>query len=282
MCSSDLGADLYLDSGIPMGSGMSSSAGVEVATMMALSTMNRLSLGPVEMARICQEAENRFVGTQCGIMDQFISVFGTEGPAVLLDCKTLEYAYAPLDPSLARLVVCNTMIKHELSSNEYNQRRKECQEGVRILRSLFPSVDSLRDASLDQIREASRRMGKKIEKRCLHVVSENERTLQARKFLEKKDMVSLGKAMDASHESLRMDYEVSCHELDWMVEMARGIAGTMGARMMGGGFGGCTINLVKPDFVDRFVREIEVRYREKSGILTQVYAVSPSDGAKEI
>jgi galactokinase len=275
------GADLYVESSVPVGSGLSSSAAVEIASALAfLHTTDRV-LEPAELAVLGQQAENRFVGMKCGIMDQFISVHGVRGHALFLDCRSLDYRLVPLAPDRARIVICNTMVKHELGASEYNRRRAECREGVRILKRVYPEVDALRDVSIGRFAGHQGEMSETVGKRCRHVILENDRVRDSMEALEQRDLERFGRMMDASHDSLRDDYEVSCRELDVMVEIARGLPGCLGARMTGGGFGGCTVNLVEKGAVEGFVGEVARAYRGETGIEPVIHVSEAGAGAHE-
>ncbi|MBN2355468.1 galactokinase, partial [candidate division KSB1 bacterium] len=233
------GADLYIYSDVPVGSGLSSSAAIEVSSALALLSLVDAQMDGVELARLCQMAENRFVGMNCGIMDQFVSIHGQVERAIFLDCRSLDYHPVPLPSRDIRVVVCNTMVKHELGASQYNIRRSECEQGVLLLKKYYPQISALRDVSVAQFESVALRLPETVRKRCRHVVMENERTLDAAESLKKNDLQRFGQLMNASHESLRYDYEVSCTELDAMVDSARHVRGCLGARMTGGGFGGC-------------------------------------------
>ena len=246
------GADLLICGNVPIGAGLSSSASIEVATGYALLNNSSLPVDPVALAKTCQKAENDFVGMRCGIMDQFISCCGHARRALMLDCRSLDYRLLPLPPDVS-LVICNTMVKHELASGEYNKRRAECEAGVSRLARDLPHVRALRDVTLADLARYSRDLPELIYRRCRHVVSENARVMEAVGALESGDVAVFGRLMAESHRSLRDDYEVSCTELDLMVELAGQAKGVLGARMTGGGFGGCTINLV-PDRARRRIQ----------------------------
>lgn len=263
------GAELRLEGNVPLGAGLSSSASVEVASALALSALNGMSLSPPEMALVCQRAENEFVGMRCGIMDQFICCCGQEGSALLLDCRSLDYRPVPL-PAGVRVVIANTMVKHSLASSEYNLRRSECEEAAARL-----GVGSLRDAgTVDGL------TGVWL-KRARHVVSENARVLEAARALEAGDLVEFGRLMEESHRSLRDDYEVSCSELDRMVALCSQQPGVYGARMTGGGFGGCVVSLVREESVDGFVAAVARGYEQAVGVVPEIYACLPSQGGVE-
>jgi galactokinase len=272
------GCDLYIAGDVPLGSGLSSSAAIEVATAMALLETSGNRLERTKMALLCQRAENEFVGARCGIMDQFISCHGKAKHALLLDCRSLQARAIPL-PAGAALVVCNTMVKHNLAANEYNKRRGECEEGVRLLRKAMPGIIALRDVSAAQLEQHRHLLPVKIQQRCRHVVTENERVLRAAAAFEKGDFPAIAKLMADSHSSLREDYEVSCRELDLMVEIAGTQKGVLGARMTGGGFGGCTINLVEHGAVEPFVAALAREYQLRTGLKPEVYTLQAAHSA---
>jgi len=272
------GASLEIASDIPIGAGLSSSAALEVATALALLANSGVSRDLTEVALLCQRAENEFAGARCGIMDQFTSCHGRAGHAILLDCRSLEATYLPL-PADVKLVVCNTMVRHGLASNEYNLRREQCETAVRALMHFLPSIQVLRDVSeADLIAHASR-LDPLIYRRCRHVITENQRALDAAEALRKGNLRHFGDLMIRSHNSLRDDYEVSCKELDTMVALALELEGVLGARMTGGGFGGCTINLVESGRAQMFATEIAAAYRRETGIVSNVYICEASQGA---
>lgn len=276
------GANLSITSEIPIGAGLSSSAALEVAVALALLANSGISLDPDEIARLCQSAENDFVGARCGIMDQFTSCRARAGHALLLDCRSLEPSYIPI-PDSVKLVVCNTMVRHELAASEYNLRREQCEAGVKILGRLKPGIHSLRDVTeADLVRHRNALdtwIDPLIWRRCRHVVTENQRVLDASAALRGSDVKRFGDLMARSHRSLRDDYEVSCAELDVMVALALKLEGVHGARMTGGGFGGCTINLLEAAHADRFAHEIVQAYRRETGVACDVYICSAADGA---
>ena len=273
-----IGANLVIKGDVPIGAGLSSSAAIEVATALALLNVSGTSLGPREIAGICQRAEHEYAGTRCGIMDQFIACFGEQDHALLLDCRNLEFELLPL-PEQARIVICNTMVKHQLAGGEYNRRRADCQEGVRLLQQTLPQIRALRDIDSSELNLFASAMPERIFRRCRHVVTENARVLDSAEALKQDDLGRLGELMYSSHMSLRDDYEVSCRELDLMVDAARQCAGVWGARMTGGGFGGCTVNLVQADGITVFQSEVARRYQAATGIHPAIYVCTPADGA---
>jgi len=275
------GARLVIRGEVPIGSGLSSSAALEVATAVALTANSNLEIDRVELAKLCQRAENEFVGARVGIMDQFVSLFGEANKALLLDCRSLEFGLLPLSNN-TQLVICNTMVKHELASSAYNERRSQCEEGVAQLRSVIPHVEALRDVSSTQLEQHRQQLREVIYRRCRHIVTENERVLAAGEALERNELSRFGKLMNESHQSLRDDYEVSCAELDLMVELAQGVEGVLGARMTGGGFGGCTVNLVEHQQIDHFKSVVAAGYQRETGLTPEIYVCSAVKGAEEI
>ena len=272
------GADLLIRSQVPIGAGLSSSAALEVATAMALMHVSGTKFPWRDVAKLCQKAENEFVGARVGIMDQFTACFWKADSALLLDCGSLEFQWIRL-PSNIRLVICNTMVKHDLATGEYNRRRAECEAGVTAMRSQDSAIRSLRDVTLKQLQGSQSKLSETIYKRCLHVVEENQRVLDGARALAESDVQHFGELMGESHRSLRDLYEVSCRELDTMVELAEGLPGYHGGRMTGGGFGGCTVNLVDASECDRFASQIAGRYHDATGIKPDIYICSASDGA---
>lgn len=275
------GAKLRIRGEVPVGSGLSSSAALEVSSACALVANSGHNIDRAELAKLCRQAENEYVGARVGIMDQFVSLHGRAKMALLLDCRSLEYKLLPLSEE-AQIVVCDTMVKHELASSEYNQRRAECEAGVKHLAASLPNVTALRDVTLDQLEKYGNDLTEVIFKRCRHVISENARVLEAAKALEKGDLKAFGELMRESHHSLRDDYEVSCRELDLMVELADEVDGVYGARMTGGGFGGCTVNLVAKDHVDEFKRQVASGYERATKLNPDIFVCKPADPAGEV
>lgn len=273
------GANLLVHGEIPIGGGLSSSAALEVASALALISLNGADIPLVDVARLCQHSENTFIGARVGIMDQFVSCFGKAGHALLLDCRSLGYELIPI-PDSVRMVVCNTMVKHQHAGGEYNRRREECEKGVRILAKWYPDIRDLRDVAIDQLVQHSKDLPETIFRRCRHVVEENERVRDGARRLRAGDLHSFGDLMRESHRSLRDLYEVSCRELDLMVEAAEGLPGYFGGRMTGGGFGGSTINLVEATEAEAFADQIADRYQRAAGIKPSVYIFSAADGAR--
>ncbi len=275
------GANMLVHGEVPIGAGLSSSAALEVASALAFVSLNNTQLPLPELAQLCRKAENEFVGARVGIMDQFVSCMGKAGHALLLDCRSLDFKFAPI-PVGIRLVVCNTKVKHDLATGAYNKRREECEEGVRYFEKLNPAIKALRDVSPEVLERHIDDLPSTIAKRCSHVVHENRRTLDAARALTKSDLSQVGRLMRESHNSLRDLYEVSCHELDVMVDSADGLPGFIGGRMTGGGFGGCTVNLVRWENAEDFAAQVAERYRRATGIDPQTYLCSAEDGAQEV
>ncbi|HXG82818.1 MAG TPA: galactokinase [Pyrinomonadaceae bacterium] len=276
------GADLLVSSDVPHGAGLSSSAALEISVGLALSEISGQTVKKVKLALAGQSAEHEFVGAKVGIMDQFISAMGKSGHALLIDCRSLEAEQIPFASDDFVIAICNTNVKHELASSEYNARRAECEKGVEILREFLPDIAQLRDVGVEDFERYAERLPEVIKKRCRHVVTEIERTLNAAEALEKNDFAEFGRLMRLSHASLRDDYEVSCRELDLLVEIAGECAGVSGARMTGGGFGGSTVNLVRREDLAAFTEKISAEYYNRTGIKTDVYVSRPADGAREI
>ena len=282
------GADLLIHGEVPLGAGLSSSAALEVSVALALSSLAGRTLDNVTLAKIAQRAENDYVGMRCGIMDQFAAACGRAGHALKIDCRSLEHELVPLDhhtvgPNAAvQLVVCNTMVRHRLAGGEYNRRREECEEGVRSLQQVLPGIEALRDVSPAQLHAHASLLDPVIYRRCRHVVTENARVLAAAVALETGAVETFGLLMRESHRSMRDDYEISCHELDLMVRLAELSEGVYGARMTGGGFGGCTVNLVRADRVVPFRAMIAARYGAATGHSPEIYVCEAAQGAARV
>lgn len=272
-----IGADLLIDSEVPLGGGLSSSAALEVAVGYALQLLNNANLLGEELALLAQGAENSFVGMQCGIMDQFMAALGRAGHALLLDCRDLSYRLIPIPPDV-RVVVCDSGVRHSLVGSEYNQRRAACQQAVRLLRTRMPKITALRDVSPEQLAANAELLPPDVLPRARHVVNEIRRTLLAAEALERGDLAGFGALMDASHASLRDDYAVSIPEIDTLVELARGLPGCYGSRITGGGFGGSTVSLVAVGSVERFAARLAAGYRERLGREARVLVCTPAEG----
>lgn len=276
------GCDLAIHSSVPAGAGLSSSAALEVSVGLALLSLSGLEIDLTALALAAQTAEHVYAGIRCGIMDQFTSALGHKGHALLIDCRSLETEYLLLETDETAVVICDTRVKHELAASEYNTRRAECERAVELLRQALPGLRALRDVSAADFLRHEELLPEPIRRRCRHVVTENERTLAAAKALRAGEMRLLGRLMYLSHRSLKDDFEVSCAELDLLVEIASGFAGTVGARMTGGGFGGCTVNLVRRESLAEFQRIIVRKYAKAVSYEPAIYLSEPADGAQEI
>jgi galactokinase len=273
------GANLVIHGEVPLGAGLSSSASLEVATALALSSLSEIDVPRLDLVKLCQKAEHEYVGTRCGIMDQFVAVFGAAGHALMLDCRSLEYQLLPVSRDF-RLVVCNTMVRHELASGEYNRRRADCEEGVKLLQPHLPGIRALRDVKVEDLEASKQVLPATVYRRCRHIVTENQRVLAAARALQSGDADRFGHLMYRSHASLRDDYQVSCRELDLLVDLASSSSSVYGARMTGGGFGGCTVNLLRADASDSFKEHISRAYRDATGIIPEICVCEPAQGAQ--
>ena len=273
------GADLHISSTVPAGAGLSSSAALEVSVGAALLARSQRPIDLTELALAAQQAEHEYAGVLCGIMDQFVVCHGREQHAVLLDTRTLQATWLPL-PTDITIVVCNTMTKHVLANDGYNQRRADCEAGVRALAVRLPRIRALRDVSFAELEANRDVLDERVYHRCRHVVTENARTLSAADALRDGDLARFGVLMSASHASLRDDYEVSTPELNAMVDAALECDGTIGARMTGGGFGGCTVNLVHAGEAARFARDVADLYEARTGRAPEVYVCRASNGVE--
>jgi galactokinase len=276
------GADLMITSDVPIGSGLSSSAALEISIGFALLSLADIEIDRERLAFAAQKAEHEYAGTRSGIMDQFASSFCERGRAMLLDCRSLERAQIPFETPDVVTVVCDTKVEHSLASSEYNKRREECEEGVRILQKYRPAVKALRDATLEDLEKWRDELGDVVYRRCRHVVTENERTLKAAEFFKIHDLANAGKLMFESHRSLKDDYEVSCPELDELVNIALDADGVFGSRMTGGGFGGCTVSLVQRSNVETFEQAIGEEYERTFHRKPGIYRFHAAAGASEI
>jgi len=272
------GADLVVASDVPLGAGLSSSAALEVATAYALLGVAGATMDRTAIAQLCQRAENEFVGMRCGIMDQFVACHAQPGSLLMIDCRSLQGTAVQLDPA-ARVVIANTMVRHALTGTEYNDRRSQCEEGVRHLSARLPGVRALRDVSPEELDQNRDLLDDIVYSRCRHVVTENRRVEQTRDALKTGDLARAGELMMESHASLRDDYEVSCDELDIMVGVAMEQPGVFGSRMTGGGFGGCTVTLVPAASVDHFMQNVAREYEARTGLRPEIYATVPAAAA---
>jgi len=276
------GFDCAFGGDIPIGSGLSSSAALECGIGYALDQLFELQLERWDLIKMAQKAEHNFAGVQCGIMDQFAVIQGKKDHFIRLDCYSLEFEYFPFKDSQFSIVLCNSMVKHALVDSEYNNRRQECESGVKVLKSRWPFIDSLRDASMDELEQVRTELDPIIYNRCKYVLEENERVLQAGNDLHHNDLPAVGEKLYQSHQGLSELYEVSCEELDFLVQFTKDIPEVLGSRMMGGGFGGCTINLVENNFVDKFEGLVKSAYREKFNLELETYRISIEDGVGKV
>ncbi|HXR38628.1 MAG TPA: galactokinase [Terracidiphilus sp.] len=275
------GLSLSLWGDVPLGSGLSSSAAVEVATAIAVIGLLGVSIPGPKLARLCQRAENEFVGANCGIMDQFISANGAKDHALLLDCRDLSFKLAPIPHNVA-LVIANTMVKHAITGGEYTSRRAEVEAACAVIASHRPEVKFLRDATVEDLEKWGHEMTPNSLKRARHVITENTRTVAAAEALMKHDLAELGRLMAEAHTSYSQDFEASCEEADAMVALAQDLPGLIGARLTGGGFGGCTVNLVEQDQAGAFVESLAGLYAGQTGIVPQIHICHASGGAHRV
>lgn len=278
----DSGFDVLFYGNIPNGSGLSSSASIEIVTSIILKDLYNLDIDIVEMVKLSQKAENQFIGVNSGIMDQFAVGMGKKDNAILLDCNTLKYSYAPVILKDEVLVIGNTNKKRGLADSKYNERRAECEEALKDLQKEL-DIQSLGELSIEEFNKNEKLIKNEINrKRAKHAIYENQRTIKAQKELMEGDLEEFGRLMNESHVSLRDDYEVTGIELDTMVEIAWNQEGVIGSRMTGAGFGGCTISIVKKDAVDKFIENVGKEYKERVGLDADFYVVNISDGAKKL
>ncbi len=263
---------------VPVGAGMSSSAALESGMCLGISEMNSLNLDKMEMAKIGQQSEHEYVGVKCGIMDQFASIFGKKNQCVRLDCRSLDYEYNNVKLDGHIFVLTDTKVKHSLASSEYNTRRQECGIGVEALKAKFPEIESLRDASVEQLDAVKDQISDTVYNRCKYVIEEDNRVIAACNALNANDLATFGKLLYGSHNGLSKMYNVSCKELDWLVEQTMDMDYVLGSRMMGGGFGGCTLSLIKADKVEEYKQAIAPKYRETFGHDCAFYEATAEDG----
>ncbi|MGR3808927.1 galactokinase [Jiulongibacter sp. NS-SX5] len=276
------GFDLSFGGDVPLGAGMSSSAAIESGMGYALSTLFDLELDRLTLAQIAQNAEHNFAGLKCGIMDMYASLFGKEKHLIRLDCRALEHQYLPFDFDDVDIVLFNSGVKHNLADSEYNKRREECEEGVRVLNQKYPEINSLRDASKAQLETIKSEISETVYKRCFYVISETERMMAATEALENSELETFGQLMYETHSGLSENYEVSCQELDLLVEAVKGQDGVYGARMMGGGFGGCTINVISKKYTNETIKAVHQKFEDVYGRTPETYTVQITDGCEVI
>lgn len=274
------GFSLYIYGDVPLGAGLSSSAAIECATAYALSELHGLAIPKMDLALIAQKAEHEFAGVNCGIMDQFASVFGQKDYAMMLDCESLKHEYIPLKLEGYKLVLFNTNVKHSLSESAYNKRRAQCEQGVAWVKAHHPEVEYLRDVSPEMLSEYVLPKDAEVYTKCNYVVAEIARVKKAAVALKDGRLAELGKLMLETHEGLSKAYEVSCKELDFLVEQVKEVEEVLGARMMGGGFGGCTINIVKDEAIDELTAKLTQLYHEEFGLNLSTYVVETGNGSE--
>jgi len=272
------GFDCTIESKLPMGSGLSSSAALECGLAFGLNRLFGLSLSNMDIVKLSQRAEHTYVGTQCGIMDQFASVMSRQGHVILLDCQSLEHQQIPIQIAPYKMIMLNTKVSHNLASSEYNTRKKECEAGVQIIKERYPKVNSLRDVDTAMIQEYENNMDPILYRRCSFIVKENQRVLEAKEALQKNDLKRFGELLYLAHEGISKDYEVSCPESDFLVDFTMKYEMVLGARQTGGGFGGCTLNIVHKDMADQFIEEARAAYKEAFNIDLEAFEVKPSAG----
>ncbi len=276
------GIDIVFSGNVPIGSGMSSSAALECAVAYGLNRLFDCGFNEMTLIEIAQKAEHNYVGTMCGIMDQFASMMGKKERAVFLDCRDLEYKYLPLTLGDYEILIYNSNVKHSNAESGYNDRRRDCETGVTVLQKHFPEVKLLRDADFAMLEKVKSELSEVVYRRCHYILSENARVLAAVRALENGNLKTLGNLLYQSHAGMSRKYEISCPELDWMVDATRDKDYILGARMMGGGFGGCTINLIEKANSKAFVRETSAAYREKFGWEPTAYYLEIEEGTREV
>ncbi len=272
------GFDMAFGGDIPIGSGLSSSAALECGVGVALNNLFNVKLKKIQIARIGQTAEHNFVGVRCGIMDQFASIMGKKDHTIQLDCRSLEYEYFPSNFEEYQILLCNSKVKHSLAESSYNQRREECEKGVQILKEKYPLIESLRDVTLEMLDILRHRLSNTLYNRCSYIIEENQRVVEASKLLKQNKLKPLGALLFESHQGLSKKYEVSCEELDFLVDLVKNNSAVLGSRMMGGGFGGCTINLVERSAKENLVKELTREYDKKYNIALECYEVELENG----
>lgn len=272
------GFNLVFSGNIPLGSGMSSSAALECGSCFGLNELFKLEIPTLEMVKMCQMAEHNYAGVKCGIMDQFASMFGKRDHALRLDCKDLSYEYFPLNLDAYTLVLCNSNVSHSLASSEYNIRRQQCEEGVTVLARHFPAIKTLRDASVRQFLEAKKDLSEVVQKRCKYVIEENIRVADFAKALQESNLVEAGSILKKAQKAMKEEYEITCPEIDFMADFANARDDIAGARMMGGGFGGCTLNLVKTGREEAFINDLNTAYKNKFGKEITPIRIEVADG----
>ncbi|MBT9188351.1 MULTISPECIES: galactokinase [Zobellia] len=276
------GFDCVVESNLPTGSGLSSSAALECGLAFGLNEIFDLGLSKIEMVQLSQTAEHTYVGTQCGIMDQFASVMSEAGNVILLDCRSLDYDHIPIDLNPYKIILLNTKVSHNLASSEYNTRKQECEQGVAIIQKKHPNVKSLRDVDSEMLLASKEEMDPIVYNRCSFIVKENDRVLEMVKALKENNLKEVGQILYKAHEGISTEYEVSCPESDFLVDFSKGNDQVLGARQTGGGFGGCTLNIVHDSAVEDFVSAATKAYKDKFNITLEAFEVRPSGGTSAI
>ena len=276
------GFNLVLHSDVPIGAGLSSSAAIECAVAFALNECFGCGLDRLQLVHLAQKAEHEFAGVQCGIMDQFASMMGKRNHLIKLDCRSLEYEYIPFQLGNHAMVLFDTNVKHSLASTAYNERRQQCEQGVQWIAAQLPHIHTLRDADMDMLEQFVLPKDSLVYRRCAYVVKEIQRVDAACTALQAGDLNKLGQLMYETHAGLSMDYEVSCTELNLLVDLVKARPGVIGARMMGGGFGGCTLNLVESDQVEELIRTVQISYERATNLPLNYYLVSAADGSGRV
>ena len=272
------GFNLVFSGDIPLGAGLSSSAALECGVAFGLNELFALGLQRLQMVKMAQKAENEFVGVKCGIMDQFASMMGKKNFVIQLDCRTLDYNYNPIEMEGIEIVLFDSCVSHSLASSEYNTRRQQCEQGVKLIQQKYPEVKTLRDATQDMLDELVKDQDPVVYRRCRYVVQENRRLLEGCEDLKRGDVAAFGQKMFETHTGLSKNYEVSCPELDFLIDCVKEEPTVLGARMMGGGFGGCTINLVKKEAIQDLIQEVSAKYEAHTGKKPKVYVAETEDG----
>jgi len=276
------GMNVVFGGDVPIGAGLSSSAALGSGFIFALNELFSLGIDKLAMVKMAQRAEHEYAGVNCGIMDQFINIFGKDKTVLKIDCRSLEYQYFSFQRNDLRIILCETPMRRDLATSEYNIRRHQCETGVALLRKYDGAIKSLRDVSMQFLLAHQRDFDPLVFKRCKYVLEENERVLMSCEDLKRNDIISFGKRMYAAHTGQRDDYEVSCNDLDILVELASDMDGVIGARMMGGGFGGCTINIVEESKSERFIESISHLFRERTGKEVKIHSTKITGGTERI
>ncbi|WP_395767472.1 galactokinase [Aquirufa sp.] len=274
------GFNMVIDGDIPVGAGLSSSAALESAVAFALNELFQLGISRLDLVLIAQKAESTFAGVHCGVMDMFASIYGVKDSVIKLDCDSLLFEYMPLKLDGYSLVLFNTNVKHSLASSAYNVRREQCETGLNLIKQIFPDVKTFKDVTENQLTTYVLPYDKEIFNRCFYVVKEIQRLNEACQFLQKGDLQALGKHLYATHEGLSKEYDVSCFELDYLINAVKSNPNVLGARMMGGGFGGCTLNIIKNEEIDSLSNDLSLAYEKETRLILDTIKVNTSNGTE--